>query len=792
MSVDGKHVITVEGIGNVQSPHPTQERIARGHGSQCGFCTPGIVMSLYALLRNNDQPTERDVEEAFDGNLCRCTGYRSILDAANTFTVEAGAKAAKTAKMAGGCGRAGGCCRDGGGKGCGNGNDNDSGGGVSSESASSSTSTSTSDSASPERSSASDSASSVSTRFTPPGLIPYDPATELIFPPALRRHEFRPLSFGNKRKRWFRPVTVAQLLEIKRAFPAAKLIGGSSETQIEIKFKALRYPVSVYVGDVADLRQFVFADDHVDVGGAITLTDLEHLAGDAVRRYGRRRGQVFAAMRKQLQVFAGRQIRNVGTPAGNLVTASPISDLNPVLMAAEAVVQAQTASSSSSSDVPQLIPMADFFVGYRRTALPQDAVLASIRIPLTAEHEYFRAYKQAKRKDDDIAIVTAAMRIRLDADGIVEQCRLVYGGMAPTTVAAQGANSFLVGRRLAALDTLEGAMGALGADFDLAFSVPGGMASYRRALAMSLFYRFYHEVMEEEGKRERGEDEEGEEGEEVEEVEGKSEGAKSDQEGKSDQRGKSERSGEAQNELGDDKAGRKQDSSAFTEIDRNVSFGATDNEATADYVQEVVGKAPPHVAALKQTVGVAQYTDDQPPLANELHGCLVLSQRAHAKVLAVDYEAALGLAGVVRVIDRHSMPNAAANHWGPPHFDEVFLAEDEVHTVGQPIAMVLATTAARAAEAARAVRVDYEDLPAVFSIEEAIAQESFFDFARTLQRGEGAIDDAFAACDHVFTGESRMGGQEHFYLETNAALAVPKPEDGEMELFSGTQNPNET
>ena len=102
VSVDGKHVITVEGIGNVKRPHPAQERIAKGNGSQCGFCTPGIVMSLYALLRNTDAPTEHDVEEAFDGNLCRCTGYRPILDAAQSFSVKTGCGKAK-ANGGGGC-----------------------------------------------------------------------------------------------------------------------------------------------------------------------------------------------------------------------------------------------------------------------------------------------------------------------------------------------------------------------------------------------------------------------------------------------------------------------------------------------------------------------------------------------------------------------------------------------------------------------------------------------------------------------------------------------------------------
>ena len=64
VGVDGKHVITVEGIGNVDKPHPLQERIAKLHGSQCGFCTPGIVMSLYAVVRNAYNPeTQKFVEE---------------------------------------------------------------------------------------------------------------------------------------------------------------------------------------------------------------------------------------------------------------------------------------------------------------------------------------------------------------------------------------------------------------------------------------------------------------------------------------------------------------------------------------------------------------------------------------------------------------------------------------------------------------------------------------------------------------------------------------------------------
>ena len=66
----GLAVTTVEGIGNVKTKlHPVQERIAKAHGSQCGFCTPGIVMSMYALLRNTPKPSMKDLEIAFQGTI---------------------------------------------------------------------------------------------------------------------------------------------------------------------------------------------------------------------------------------------------------------------------------------------------------------------------------------------------------------------------------------------------------------------------------------------------------------------------------------------------------------------------------------------------------------------------------------------------------------------------------------------------------------------------------------------------------------------------------------------------
>src|SRR5690606_15944595 len=110
--------------------------------------------------------------------------------------------------------------------------------------------------------------------------------------------------------------------------------------------------------------------------------------------------------------------------------------------------------------------------------------------------EYLRAFKQAKRKDDDIAIVNAALRVTLNDEHAVDNADLVYGGMAPTTVSAKNANEFLIGKKWTDPETLEGVMNALERDFTLRFGVPGGMATYRKTLALSFFYKFYHEVLD--------------------------------------------------------------------------------------------------------------------------------------------------------------------------------------------------------------------------------------------------------------------------------------------------------
>jgi len=79
--VDGREILTVEGLGSIDQLHPLQEAFREAHALQCGFCTPGFLNTLIPWLEENPQPTEEQIRDAISGNLCRCTGYQHIIDA---------------------------------------------------------------------------------------------------------------------------------------------------------------------------------------------------------------------------------------------------------------------------------------------------------------------------------------------------------------------------------------------------------------------------------------------------------------------------------------------------------------------------------------------------------------------------------------------------------------------------------------------------------------------------------------------------------------------------------------
>ncbi|KAJ7896095.1 Molybdopterin-binding domain of aldehyde dehydrogenase-domain-containing protein [Mycena olivaceomarginata] len=727
VSVDGKHIITVEGVGSPEHPHPIQERLWKLSGSQCGFCTPGIIMSLYALVRNaayrgSLSTADVELDGVLDGNLCRCTGYKPILDAAKTFVGEYTGKLTSSdpvvpinfeaanldhgdccsnpAPSVKGCGRAD-CC---------------------------------------QLSGESEAAPAKFPRFN---LKPYKVGTELIFPPTLTKQALSPLKFGSASRQWLRPTTLSELLAIKAQYPDAKLVGGSTEIQIEVKIKAAAYPVSVFVSDIAELyglwpptptrRTFEF-------GANLSLADLEVACKRFVDESDPQLSGPIEAVRTQLRYFAGLQIRNVASVGGNIATASPISDLNPVWVATSAKLLA------AAPGKPQFeLPLTDFFTGYRKTTLPRDAVIVKIIVPLNDTHdqEVVRAYKQAKRRDDDIAIVTCLLVLDSSFAELLSCLQPKPNASLPVSALIHSfryltAEILVIPGKPFSSTTLEEALELLGAEMHLPFNVPGGMASYRKTLALSFFFKFWNTV------------------------------------------------GSEINLPPDLLPSKTELEDITTIIHRQLSSGRRDN--SDPYAQEVVGVQEPHMSGLLQATGAAVYVDDMPKVGNEVYGALVLSTRAHAKIVSVDVATAVEMEGVVSWVSHVDLPNERANWWGGTALDEVFFAVDEVVYHGQPIGMIVAQTKILAQKAARAVRVEYEDLPRILTLEEAIEQKSFHPtYERWIKRGR-PIDEALATSDHVLEGKTRMGGQEHFYLETMAVLVVPKLENGEMDVYSSTQS----
>jgi aerobic carbon-monoxide dehydrogenase small subunit len=93
VQADGAELLTIEGLARGEKLHPLQEAFWECHGLQCGFCTPGMILSAHQLLKRNPKPTEAEIRHALDGNLCRCTGYEHIVDAVQSAAKTMGRKA---------------------------------------------------------------------------------------------------------------------------------------------------------------------------------------------------------------------------------------------------------------------------------------------------------------------------------------------------------------------------------------------------------------------------------------------------------------------------------------------------------------------------------------------------------------------------------------------------------------------------------------------------------------------------------------------------------------------------
>lgn len=772
-SVEGMHVVTVEGIGDsTEKLHPIQQRLADTHGQQCGFCTPGFVMSMYSLLRNKAarneiKITEEEIDEALSGNLCRCTGYRPILEAFREFAKTDDAAyhyseyksseydgmqhhEEKTAEEL--------CSSDGSGS---NGEIESSTGNVTSEWRNGNGENGSSNSSGN---------STFSTKICPSSGLPCECGhtngangthdlkngekdtkknKEIIFPSFLkRRTSSAPMEIAcdaDNCQSWYRPSTLSELLKLRLIKPDARLVVGATETTIESRMRGMPKGGFISATHVSELNEATLHANFIRLGGSITLTRLQSILWQVVDNVKRPKCQarVCKAILRQLRWFAGVQIRNVASIAGNICTASPISDLNPLWIAAGSTITVASARRGYRN-----IEASKFFVGYRKTAMESDEVLVCIDLPLTTELEFVREFKQSHRREDDIAIVNAGMRVKLEkmdeGDYVCVEAILCFGGVGATPIRAQNAESFLMGKKWGSAEILLSTIDCISKDIILNEMSPGGMAQFRRSLTASFFFKFYAGVC---------------------------------------------------NDL------------LLSVTDFNCSLPQLDREAgTLDdgHVDPVRGvqvydPAEEQVAAMmssgapikhragdQQVTGEAQYGDDIELPPSALHGALVLSTKAHARILSIDATNAYAYPGVVAFFSSVDLPSYR-NKIGPVVKDEEVFVSEEVTCVGQTIGLIVADSHLKAKEAAKLVKISYEELPSIMSIREAIESQSFYSDFKELECGN--VGDAFDCTEsklNVVVGEIVLGGQEHFYLEPNN-VTVYTGENSEVLCISSTQ-----
>uniref|UniRef100_UPI0037E97E2D aldehyde oxidase 6 n=1 Tax=Semicossyphus pulcher TaxID=241346 RepID=UPI0037E97E2D len=692
----GAAITTVEGIGSTKTRiHPVQERIAKAHGSQCGFCTPGMVMAMYALLRNKPQPSMEDITNALAGNLCRCTGYRPIVDGCRTFCQEAN------------------CCRvSGNGNGCLNGG-----------------------------SPADEAVHESPQLFDKEEFLPLDPTQELIFPPELilmtEKDNPQTLTFHGERISWVSPVSLEELVQLKTRNPKAPLVMGNTNIGPDIKFKGVLHPLIISPTRVKELFEVTHTPKGVWLGAGCTLAEVRSLLEKKVPQFPEEKTELFRALIQQLGNLGSQQIRNVASLGGQIISAYPNSDLNPVLAAGKCKVS--VISNGGRREVPL---NQDFFVGFCKTALKPEEVIVSVFIPFSRKGEFVRVFRQAPRKETSFATVTTGMRVFFcEGSRVVQDVSIYYGGMAATTVSATKTCAAIVTRPWDD-ETLGRAYDVLLDELVLPPSAPGGKVEFRRSLSLSFLFKFNLEVLQK--LREM-------------------------------------------NVIKDELSERMQ----IRPLPRDIQPGLQEFQhvSKGQSSQDPVGRPMMHRSAISQATGEAVYCDDMPTTDGELFLSVVTSARAHAKITGLDVSEALRLPGVVDVITSKDIPGKKVQTmFGYP--DEL-LAQSEVSCIGQMVCAVVADTREHAKRGAAAVKISYEDLPdPVFTIEEAVEKSSFYEPRRTLERGN--VSEAFKTVDQIYEGGIQMGGQEHFYMETQSMLVVPVGEETEFNLYVSTQWPTLT
>eukprot|EP01117_Protostelium_nocturnum_P009312 TRINITY_DN3335_c0_g1_i3.p1 TRINITY_DN3335_c0_g1~~TRINITY_DN3335_c0_g1_i3.p1 ORF type:complete len:1378 (-),score=549.37 TRINITY_DN3335_c0_g1_i3:123-4256(-) len=445
-SLEGTQILTTEGLGSQKKGfHPIQERIADFNGSQCGHCTPGWVMNMYDLLENNPNPTPKNVEDHFDGNLCRCTGYRPILDAFQSF--------AKTITP-------------------------------SSPSTSSCTAFGLELKDIEEWKAPSNSNYTHKSLFSPSSCTNDCNNCSHAHSCGEKANE---LVFESNGKKWIKANTLKQAIDAVRQATTSgqsyRLIVGNTSTGI---YKDQKGDVLIDLSDNKELAVSRMEPGLMTFGGAVTISNMIQFLQTycdlpTVPAYQK---DNFLSVIKHLKYIANVQVRNGASWVGNMVLANNYpfpSDLCTVLMAMDSRLNILDIPSNTqkSFDVESFLKLNLY-----------GKIIKGLGIPMFQTGERFISYKQALRHENSHALVNAAFRIRIDDSGVIQYIRIVYGGVLDKAARAIQAENWLKGKNITTFSNFQSALKIIQSELKPVPTV-NGMESYRSSLVLSFFYKFW-------------------------------------------------------------------------------------------------------------------------------------------------------------------------------------------------------------------------------------------------------------------------------------------------------------
>ncbi|XP_077986243.1 xanthine dehydrogenase/oxidase-like [Glandiceps talaboti] len=444
--------------------------------------------------------------------------------------------------------------------------------------------------------------------------------------------------------------------------------------------------------------------------------------------------QVLKSLKEMLMYIGGPQTRNTATIGGHIVAALLTSDVLPSLIAAECYI-----TIIGPRGVERTIPLEKFRVHERAVDLEQREILGFISIPLTKVDEYFKSYRiyTPHRRDIELDVISAGMRVRfIPGEDIIHDMNITFGGIGQTgSNKIRDSGRTLKGRQWdeSILQDVFNILQHVSSDVRISKTAAKNSFNmeqardFKLAAMRSYFFKFYHYV-----KQERFNN----------------------------------------------------NSLPSMKMTLNDCPPMNGSQKWQECCKGSVGKPIRHMSSSQQATGEALYLDDLPPRHDELFLALVTSSRPHAKIRSVDPSQAMLIDGVKCYIDKDDVPGCNMLFEGPD-FCNYCLADDEVTCVGAIIGGILATDRQTARRAAKLVRVEYDDLDSILSIEEAIEKESFYKPIKQLVHGN--IEESFGSCDEVLEGEMRVGGQEQYYLEPHSCLVIPDSGDQKVEVIVATQ-----